>query len=65
MLRELAAVGTRTGVIALKLHRSKIAISGKAAKEHISLNSRGSTKKKKQASADAQIQKIADPDHGV
>ena len=41
-LRELAGVGTPTGIIALKLHRSKIAISSKAAKEHISLDSRGS-----------------------
>ena len=48
-LRELAPVGTPTGVIALELHRSKIAVSCKAAKEHISLDSRVESKKKKQA----------------
>jgi hypothetical protein len=55
-LRKLAAVGTPTGVIAIKLHRSKTAVSDKAAKEHISLASRGSSTNKKQASVDAQSQ---------
>ncbi len=45
----MAAVGTPIGVIALRLRRSKMAISAKAAKEHISLDSRG-TKKEKEAS---------------
>ena len=60
-LRELAAIGTPTGVIALRLHRSKMAIPAKAAKEHISLDSRGSSKEKKQASLDAPMENLADP----
>ena len=45
-LRELAAGGTPTGVIALKLDRSKAAVYSRAAKEHISLSPCSSKKTK-------------------
>ncbi len=48
-LRDLAAAGTPTGVIALRLDRSKVAVYSKAAKEHITLSAYRGLKKTKQA----------------
>ena len=44
-LKDLATGGTPTGIIALRLDRSKAAVYSKAAKKHISLSPRSSSKK--------------------
>jgi len=46
-LRDLATGGTPTGVIALRLDRSKAAVYSKASKEHISLSPHSWSRKTK------------------
>lgn len=46
-LRDLAAGGTPTGVIALRLDRSKAGVSLKASREHVRLSPHSSSKKTK------------------